>query len=305
VDEDDIRAQQNRCEDLDARLMDLDMDDPERNQTARELQRCEFLLDAFQKVNTVFSRPRRNFAAFTFEIKKRFAKNWLLLASYTYSRLIGNYDGFVDLVSGAVNLGSSIQYDTPELVRNSFGPLAFSSPHRFKLDGYYAFDLRDAGLLTMGAALRVNSGFPISLHAGSNRHPGQFPIYLLPRGAGGRLDPNYQVNLSVRYDYPIMTQKRRKSGETDEQVMLLGVGARLYNVTNAKAVLRVDEVYTLQNSRAIAGGDLGDLKHAKRQSSSAPAEFFQRDIVQPQGNFGVEAAFQMPLAAQFDVNLIF
>ena len=302
---DDIVRQQATCERLDAELDRLHEDDPARTPLARELHRCDYLVDAYEKVGDLFDKPRRTTDAFTFEATKRFARNWMIIGSYTYNRQIGNYDGFVDLVSGAVNLGSSIQYDTPELVRNSFGPLAFSSPHRFKLDGYYAFDLRDAGLLTMGAALRVNSGFPISLHAGSSRHPGQFPIYLLPRGAGGRLEPNYQVNLSVRYDYPIVTQRRRKGGDGEEQVMMLGVGARLYNVTNAKAVLRVDEVYTLQNSRAIAGGDLGDLKHAKLQSSSAPAEFFQRDIVQPQGNFGVEAAFQMPLAAQFDVNLIF
>ena len=131
-------------------------------------------------------------------------------------------------------------------------------------------------------------------------------LRLLPRGAGGRLEPNYQLNLAITYGYPIMVyKKKKKDGDAAQETMMLGIGARLYNVTNAKAVLRVDEVYTLQNTRAIAGGDLGDLKHAKVQSSSAPSEFFQRAVVAKQGNFGVEAAFQMPLAAQFDVNLMF
>jgi hypothetical protein len=191
-------------------------------------------------------------------------------------------------------------------VRNSFGPLAYSSPHRFKLDGFRTFDLDRAGSLVVGASLRVASGTPISLRAGSSRHPAQFPIYLLPRGAGGRLEPNYQLNLALQYAYPILVQRKRAGGGSKkEEAMMLGVGAKLYNVTNAKAVLRVDEVYSLQNTRAIAGGDLGDLKHAKIQSASAPTDFFRREVVARQGNFGVEAAFQMPLAAQFDVNLLF
>ena len=304
---DDIANQNATCDRLDAQLDGLGQDDPARTQLARELQRCRFLSDAYERVGEMFTKPRRTSDAFTFMVNKRFAKNWRLIGSYTFSRMIGNYDGFVDPVTGAVNLGSAIQYDTPELVRNSFGDLSYSSPHRFKLDGFYTFNLDKAGALVLGASLRVASGYPVSMRVGSNRHPGQFPIYLLPRGAGGRLDPNYQVNLAVQYAYPIMAKRKGKDGKVpeDARAMMLGVGARLYNVTNAKATLRVDEVYSFQNSRPIAGGDLGDLKHAKTQSQANPTEFFSREIVAPQGNYGVEAAFQMPLAAQFDVNLMF
>ncbi len=293
----DIDAQRSSCQALDAQLEGLPQDAPARAPLARELQRCEFLLDAYQKVGGL-TRPRRTTDAFSFVVNKRFGDNWMLIGSYTYNRNIGNYDGFVDPVTGAINLGSSTQFDIPELVRNSFGPLSFSSPHRFKLDGFYVFDLREAGALTAGGSVRANSGFPISLRGDSNRYPGQFPIYVLPRGAGGRLAPNYQVNLALQYAYPITMKE-------GTQTMLLGLGARFFNVTNAKAVLRVDEVYTLQNTRAVAGGSLGDLKHVKVQSSQRPTEFFQREIVAPQGNFGVEAAFQTPLSAQFDINLQF
>ena len=99
---------------LDQQLQGLEMDAPERNQIARELQRCQFLSDAFSKINQIFDKPVRNFDAFTFEVKKRFARNWLLLGSYTFSRLVGNYDGFVNPVSGSIDLGASTQYDLPE-----------------------------------------------------------------------------------------------------------------------------------------------------------------------------------------------
>ena len=290
---DDIAKQQNRCTDLQSQLDATDMEDDGRSQIARDLQRCEFLADAFGKVGSQFSRPRRNYDAFTFEVKKRFAKNWLLLGSYTYSRLVGNYDGFVDPITGAINIGASTQYDIPELVRNSFGPLSFNIPHRVKLDGFYSFDLQEAGRLTLGTSFRYQSGYPISLRAGNNRYPGLFPVYIVPRGAGGRVEPNYNWNLSLSYAYPL-------PGDLE-----IEFAVRWLNVTNAKAALRVDEVYSFDDTRPVAGGDLSDVKHTKIQNAGNPTEFFQRVVLSPQGNYGVEAAFQFPTAAQFELQLRF
>ncbi len=293
VDGDDIERQKNQCVELDNTFNALPTDSEDRSQVARELQRCRFLEEAFTKIGSQFTRPRRNFDAFTFEVKKRFAKNWLLLGSYTYSRLVGNYDGFVDPISGAINIGASTQYDIPELVRNSFGPLSFNTPHRFKVDGFYSFDLQEAGRLTLGTSVRYQSGYPISLRAGSNRYPGLFPVYVVPRGAGGRVEANYSWNLSLSYAYPL-------PGDLE-----LEVAIRWLNVLNSKAALRVDEVYSFDNTRPVAGGDLSDVKHTKIQSPSNPTEFFQRTVLSPQGNFGVEAAFQNPTAAQFELRLRF
>ncbi len=290
---DDLKRQQDRCNQLQSQLDGTEMDDPGRSQVARDLQRCQFLADAFGKVGSLFSRPRRNFDAFTFEVKKRFAKNWLLLGSYTYSRLVGNYDGFVDPITGAINIGASTQYDIPELVRNSFGPLSFNTPHRFKVDGFYSFDLQEAGRLTLGTSVRYQSGYPISLRAGSNRYPGLYPIYVVPRGAGGRVEANYNWNLSLSYAYPL-------PGDLE-----IEFAVRWLNVTNAKAALRVDEVYSFDDTRPVAGGDLSDVKHTKIQNAGNPTEFFQRVVLSPQGNFGVQARFQNPTAAQFELQLRF
>ncbi len=292
----DIDAKQAECDALQAQFDELDMTDPdsdEKSGVARELVQCNFLVSAYEQVNELFDRPTRNFDSWTFEVKKRFAKNWLLLASYTYSRLIGNYDGFVDPTTGAINLGASFQYDTPELVRNSFGPLSFNTPHRAKLDGFYSFDLKQAGRLTLGTSFRVTSGYPISIRGGYARVPGANLIYILPRGAGGQIQPNYQWNASLGWAYPLPKD------------LELEFTARVLNLTNAKAVLRVDETYTFQASRPIAGGDLSDLKHSKAQPSSGSANFFNRQISTPQGNFGVETQFQQPLSAQFELKLRF
>lgn len=73
----------------------------------------------------------------------------------------------------------------------------------------------------------------------------------------------------------------------------------------AKAALRVDEVYSFEAARPIAGGDIDDLEHAKVHRPGGGDGFFDRDIVRPQGNFGVETRFQQPVSAQFELALRF
>ena len=173
IDEKDIKRKQQECDDLEAQLEMLPMDDENFAPIARELKQCQFLADAFQRINDLFDKPTQNFDAFTLEVQKRFARNWMLLASYTYSRLVGNYVGIVNPISGQVTLGVDPQYDIPELVRNSFGPLPTDQRHRVRLNGFYTFDLREAGRLTLGTSLNFQSGYPVSIRADNNRYSGQ------------------------------------------------------------------------------------------------------------------------------------
>ncbi len=289
----DLSRQQSKCTALQSQYDSTGEEDPGRASVSRELQHCNFLLDAYDRVGRDFTKPTRNYDAWTLRVNKRFARNWLLTASYTYSRLIGNYDGFVARNTGAINIGASTQYDIPDLVRNSFGPLFDNRPHIAKLDAFYTFDLRKSGRLTVGGSFRFQSGSPVSLYVDHNRYQGQFLTYLLPRGAGGRMEPQYFGNLSISYAYPL-----RKTLE-------LEFTARLANITNAKAVLRIDEVYSFSQARAIAGGDFQDLQHAKVQSPNAPTAFFRPTIVPRQGNYGVQTVFQQPVQAQFELRLRF
>ncbi|MBL4685808.1 MAG: TonB-dependent receptor, partial [Nannocystaceae bacterium] len=290
---DAIAAKNAQCAGIRSELDALDRDSPAYGQLARDAVRCDFLAEAFGKVGTLFDKPTRTFDAFSLQAIKRLGNDWMFVGSYTFSRSLGNYGGFVDPVTGAVNVGASSQYDLPELVRNNFGPLPNDVRHRVNLSGAYTFDMEKSGALAIGGGVILRSGSPVSVRASHNRYRGEFPTHIVPRGLGGRLQPNYQVNANLEYAYPI--------GDS----MALGIAVRLFNLTNAKATLRVDEVYTFQTTRPIAGGQTSDLKHAKVQNPGQPSEHFQREIVQPQGNYLVETAFQLPLAAQFDVRLNF
>ncbi len=290
-----IAEQDAECADLADTLSGLGDDSQDRGQVARELSRCEFRASALRQLGTMFPKPVQTLDAWTVQLTRRFAEGWSVRASYTYSRNVGNYDGYTDPTTGAINLGASTQYDIPDLVRNSFGPLRGTVPHMLNLDGIYSIDLRKAGRLTFAANVRFRSGVPVSVRADTAnlQYRGQSLIYLLPRGAAGRVEPNYRLNLSVSYSYPL---------PKDLELEFI---ARLVNVTNAKAVLRVDETYTYDGARPIAGGDLGDLKHAKVHAQGGGSGFFNRSIVQPQGNYGVETQFQQPLSAQFELGLRF
>ncbi|MEZ4450455.1 MAG: TonB-dependent receptor [Nannocystaceae bacterium] len=289
----DIMKQANECAMWEAKYNGAAPDDPQRDVYNREFNRCTFLKDAFGRVNTLFAKPQRNYDAWTFRLQKRFARNWLVNANYTYSRLVGNYDGYVDRNNGSINLGAAAQYDIPELIRNSYGPLFSNTPHVVKVDGFYSFDLQQAGRLTLGTSFRFASGTPVSTYADNNRYAGQYLVYVLPRGSGGRVDPFYSWTGSISYVYPLPKE------------IELEFNARVINMTNAKAVYRVDEVYSFQYGRGIPGGDLSDLKHAKVQSPGSPTDYFQRQILAKQGNYGVATVFQQPISGQFEIRLRF
>lgn len=283
VDQDRIDDQRSQCDTLQAELDSALPSDDLRGDIARGLRHCEALLDAYEAVGTAFRKPTRRYDGLTLQVHKRFAKNWNLIASYTYSRLIGDYDGFVDPINGSITLGASPQYDTLELVRNSFGPLARDVPHRLVLDSLYSLDLHHNGRLTVGSSLRVRSGVPISVRVGDG--------YLLPRGAGGRVEPNAQWNLSLSYSYMLPWQFE------------LELMVRLLNVTNASASLRVDEIYSHDDAHPIAGGDAKELAHAK--AVRGDGGFFGPELVTRQPNFGAPVQLQQPIAAQFELRLFF
>ena len=295
VSESEIAAQDAACAELDADFQAMAKDHEGRSQLARELNRCEFLASAYAELGTMFPKPTRTLDSWTLQLTKRLAKGWSFRGSYTYSRNLGNYEGYVDPVNGSVNLGASTQYDIPDLVRNSYGPLTGTIPHMINLDGIYSFNLRKAGRITLAANFRYRTGVPISLRADTAiaQYRGASLISVLPRGAGGRVQSNYRVNLSASYTSPL---------PKDLELELV---ARVINVTNARAALRVDSIYSYEGARPIAGGELSDLKHAKKHEAGGGSGFFNREILRPQGNYGVETRFQQPVAGQFELALRF
>jgi hypothetical protein len=245
----------------------------------------------------VFDKPRRDYNAIQATVTRRFSKQLYLQGSYTYSRLSGNYPGLVSYENGQVDPNISSQYDLIELLANREGPLPQDRPHYVKLDGYYTFDLKAQGALTVGARVRALSGIPRNTLA-SHYLYGDNESYLLPRGSEGRTDFEHAVDLRVEY--------RRKISEKNE----LGVYVAVFNVYNNQSAAGVDNTYAgsvsvsgqKQNVNPVSGGSYEDLIWVKQINDKG------EELSNPIGrnpNYGNPTARYVPAYAQVGARVTF
>ena len=235
-----------------------------------------------------FDPPSRNYDALQLTAKKRPTSNSLVQASYTYSRAKGNYPGLFSTETNQLDPNITSQYDLPDLMPNRFGPSGLDRPHSLKLDGFYAFNLQQAGLVVTGASFRALSGVPANTLAA---HPVylQNESYLLPRGALYRSPMTTQLDVHVSYG-------RQVSRTTKVEVFV-----DLFNLLNSQDETGVDPTYTTQVSLPIVGGDAEDLQHAKRITSRRQTN----NVITPSLNYGKLSARQDPFAGQIGARVTF
>jgi hypothetical protein len=235
-----------------------------------------------------FDPPSRNYDALQVTAKTRATRNSLLNATYTYSRSRGNYPGLFSTETTQLDPNITSMYDLPDLMPNRFGPSGLDRPHNLKVDGFYQFDLRKAGLLIVGASLRAQSGVPGNTLAA---HPvyGPGESYLLPRGTEYRSPATMTLDTHVSYGRQI-NKTTRLEGYFE-----------IFNLFNQQDETSIDETYTNDSSLPIVGGDSGDLSHAKtnvdgRQTSATVT----RNL-----NYGKTFSRNRPLTGQIGFRLTF
>jgi outer membrane receptor protein involved in Fe transport len=237
-----------------------------------------------------FDPPSRDYNAVELTARKRPTGASLLQASYTYARAMGNYPGLFSTETGQLDPNITSMYDLPDLMPNRYGPSGLDRPHNLKVDGFYAFDLKKAGLVILGASFRAQSGIP---HNTLAAHPiyGSGESYLLPRGALYRSPATTQLDTHFSYGYQINKTTR------------LEAFVDIFNLFNSQTELDVDEIYTTQPSLPIVGGDEADLAHAKSLSgrpSKQTATVVTRNL-----NYSKLSSHQDPLTGQLGFRLTF
>ena len=195
-------------------------------------------------------KPVRSYDALQLTATQRPTRRSLLIASYTFSQSKGNYPGLFSTETGQNDPNITSLYDLPDLMANRYGPLGLDRPHNVKLDGFYQFDLKQAGILVAGASFRGQSGIA---HNVLGAHPtyGSGEAYLLPRGAAMRSPFTTQFDARVSYGYKLGKQTTLEGFLT------------VFNVFDSQEQLNVDENYTYDAVQPIVGGDSGDLEHLK------------------------------------------
>jgi outer membrane receptor protein involved in Fe transport len=172
----------------------------------------------------------RQYRAVELTLQQQFSKRWLVLGSYRYARLIGNYEGLFsresDLqfpnVTSAGDLAVSpfLQYNYVK------GPLPNDIRNMVKLFGSYQW--RDN--FNTSAAFYFQTGRPITEIGIIDYLDADRVRLMTPRGALGRTDHISSLDLHTDYGFTI----DRGQGVT--------VGIDVFNVFNSHGVTAIDEI---------------------------------------------------------------
>lgn len=212
---------------------------------------------------TVFPSPTRLYGGLTLTVRKRLANHFQVFASYTLSRLTGNYTGLYSGDNDQIDPNLSSQYDLVSLIKNRYGLLPNDHPHQVKLSASYELGGLTPTLdgLTIGVRYDGQSGSPINY---LGRHPayGRREVFILPRGEAGRTPFVHQLDAFVGYDVGLGNS------------MKLNVNLTVFNVFDSQTPTLVDQEYTLDTVEPQAAGTpLGSLVNADGEPVAVNSSF--------------------------------
>lgn len=232
------------------------------------------------RATVLLPRPRRDYHALTLTVQRRLSQRLGLVASYTYSRTLGNYPG--SYASGQLNPNISTQYDIVDLLVNRDGPLPSDRPHQAKLAAIYQQPLGQRSGLLVGLSLSAISGTPISV-LGANTLYGRRQTFILPRGSGGRTPFFSQVDLHLEYEHRIGTHT-------------INPYVEILNLFDQRTPLGVDQEYVISAVNPILHGRPEDLPRLLTSNNRA---------VQYNPNYGQPTSLQRPLYLRLGARITF
>ena len=221
-------------------------------------------------------RAKRDYYGVTLNLDKRFSNNWMGGASYTWSRLEGNYSGLATSDEpGRNNPNVARYFDLWYLAFDKDlnpldGPLPTDRTHVFKAYGSYVFPFG----LTFGTVINVMSGTPVS-----EEWVLASEIYPYNRGNLGRTPMLTNVDLYAEYNL--------KLGKANLQFSV--------NVTNLLNSSAAQRVFYTKNQ--------GGLTITEDQIIAADYEYPASAIPDPR--YKMEFNYQVPISARLGLKLSF
>jgi hypothetical protein len=263
-------------------LSKMAMADPMNHVLASQLANAQKKLNGLQ---TLAAAPRaeRTYDALTLSLNKRASHDWFFRGAYTYSRLVGNYEGLYQAEQNYVAPNGTNAYDTPDLYYNTRGLLPNDRTHQAKLDGYYSHAV-GAGKVTLGLSFVARSGMPRNYMSGLIPNAGYQIVYLLPRGSAGRTPPITQLDAHLSYAQKL------------QQHLTLEAFIDLFNVFDQQTTTQTDDNYTYDAAAPIVNGTKSDLLFAKNTNGQP---------VQKNANFGHAISYQAPFYSRLGLRLMF
>jgi len=200
-----------------------------------------------------FQDPERRYHAVDFTLNRRLADNWSMLASYQWSRLRGNFEGFYRDDNGQSDPGITSLYDFPtndpsytaigvpqfgyrgdiRFLGDPQGILPLDRPHQFKAFGNYVFPIG----LNVGAGVNVSSGAPLTPLAAHPNYTNGGEIPEAARGAGFQTIDGFKTCTRVVSRVDAQASYRVPLSRTVHLTLLGDV----FNVFDARTTLMYDQ----------------------------------------------------------------
>ena len=199
-----------------------------------------------------FDDPVHNYDALEITLNRR-GSNWSAMASYRYSRLRGNFEGFYRDDNGQSDPGISSLYDFPtndptytsiggrvfgypgdiRYLGDANGILPLDRPNQFKLNGNYLF-IRN---LNIGANLNLSSGKPLTPMAANPNYGSRGEIPVAARGTGIQTIDGFMTRSPFESQIDFQASYVVNMG-TNRRLTFL---ADIFNLFNQQRVLSYDQ----------------------------------------------------------------
>ncbi len=156
-----------------------------------------------------FPKAVRDYDALELTFDKRLSDRWQYRASYTLSRLYGNYSGLSQSdENGRTSPNVGRNFDYPLMAFDGrgqpvYGRLATDRPHQFKMQGTYEVPFGTQFGLSFYAA----SGIPVSREAAAITGS-RFPVQYRGRLSDGRTPVLSQTNFQVAHEFRVGSSRR-------------------------------------------------------------------------------------------------
>jgi hypothetical protein len=203
-----------------------------------------------------FADPAHVYNAIEITLNRRLANNWSALASYRWSRLRGNFEGFYRDDNGQSDPGISSLYDFPQndptytsvgvpqfgfqgdiqFLGSPDGILPLDRTHQIKLVGNYMF--HD---LNLGVGFNASSGAPLTPLTTNPEYGNGGEIPAGPRGSGIQTVDGFMTRTPFQSDVDVQAAYQIRLG-ADRRLTVL---ADIFNLFNQQIVQNYDAWTTL------------------------------------------------------------
>ena len=268
-----------------------------------------FIGNPGQGIASAFPKAVRDYDAVTAYFTKAFSDGWMGQVSYTYSSLRGNYNGLFRPETGQLDPNINADFDLISLLPNRTGPLDADRNHFIKAYASKEFVITSSFSLVAGLTYEGRSGAPIN-YLGSHPLYGANEVFVLPRGAGGRLPWRHAINAKGGVRVKISKDN------------VVEFTADVFNMFNFQAVTSVDETITNsdvlpfqtsstdpQAAACLAGNGLpqcaGNNTAINTSAKGPDGNFIKLTRDELNTNFKRPTAYQAPISVRFGIRFSF